>query len=208
MNILYVCTGNICRSTMAEAFSRSMLSSLNGGEITIGSAGLEAEEGQAPPAEVISVMQEYGLDVSGHRAHQLGARDVEDADIILTMAKHNSQRLLTAHQEAVQRIFTLKEFILQGKKKASQLREDDPEKRLSELRSRIRQVDGLNDKKGEMELNRHLSLFFLHYFQVYDHCITIDDPLGQSVDFLRRTTEEIKHCIEELLGPALLGLRD
>ncbi|OFW59722.1 MAG: hypothetical protein A2Y75_04925 [Candidatus Solincola sediminis] len=208
MNILYLCTGNICRSAMAEAFTLQALSTVGSVEAKIKSAGLEAEEGQTPPAEVVSVMGEHGLDISDHHAHRLEAREVEDADIILAMAKHNSQRLLTGHQEAVQKVFTLKEFIIQGKKRASGLEETDPEKRLVELKSLIRRVDGSTLRKGEKGLNHHLGLFFLHYYQIYDHRFTIDDPLGQSMDFMRRTAEEIRHCVEELLGPALLGLHN
>ena len=85
---------------MAEAFLQDILSSGNGYEgITLSSAGLQAVEGENPPAEVIEVMREYDLDVSRHRSHLLNAEDVKDADLILTMAMHNSSRLLTEHQE-------------------------------------------------------------------------------------------------------------
>jgi protein-tyrosine-phosphatase len=193
---------------MAEAFTNARLGKATGARVHVASAGLEAEEGQRPPFDVVAVMKEYGLDISAHAAHKLQAEDVESADLILTMAKHNSQRMLTIFQEAVDKIFTLKEFVIRGLEKAPRVEDKDPEKRLAALRPCIRRVAGFYDESEEMTLNQHLSLFMLHYFSVYDHTFTIDDPLGQSMDFMRRTAEDIRNCVEDLMGPGLLGISD
>lgn len=207
MNILFVCTGNICRSAMAEAFMRDELAAVNGyRDITIGSVGLQAEEGSFPPPEVLAVMEEMGFNISGHRARLLRGEDVEKADLILAMAMHNSSRLLTAYQEAVDRVFTLKEFVIQGEKKGRELEERDPEKRLRELRGWIRHIEGLELEPGKGDLNEQLRLFLLHYFHIYDHSFTIDDPLGQSMDFMHRTAQEIREAIRRLVGADLLSL--
>lgn len=207
MRILFVCTGNLCRSVMAEAFMRDLLrSSRRGKEIEINSAGLEADEGEPPPKEVIAVMSEYGLDVSGYRARRLQRADVEAADLILTMAMHNSQRLLTIHQEAVEKIFTLREFVIQGMKKGREPRGEDMEKRLASMRGWIRRIEGWEPREGETGLDEQLRLFFLHYFHIYDHRFSIDDPLGQSLDFMRRTAEEIRESVHQLMGPGVLAI--
>lgn len=186
---------------------RDALASANGGvDVFLGSAGLEAEEGARPPQEVVSVMREYGLDVSGHEARKLTDEDVEAADLILTMAMHNSSRLLTRYQEAVDRVFTLKEFVIQGEKRGPGIETRDPEARLRELRGWIRNVEGWKPTT-DCDISVQLRLFFLHYFHVYDQGFTIDDPLGQSMDFMRRTAEEIRDAVRRLLGPDLLSLR-
>jgi len=207
LNILFVCTGNICRSAMAEAFLKEEIATANGyNGINVYSVGLQAEEGAPPHPEVLAVMREMGFDLSGHRARPLREEDVDEADLILAMAMHNSSRLLTAHQEAVDRVFTLKEFVIQGEKRGRELEEEDPEKRLQELRGWIRRVEGLELEAGKGELNEELRLFLLHYFHIYDHSFTIDDPLGQSMDFMRRTAHEIREAVHKLAGADLLAL--
>ncbi|MBC7246672.1 MAG: hypothetical protein H5T73_02675 [Actinobacteria bacterium] len=207
VRILFVCTGNVCRSVMAEAFLRQALQGrARDGLVEAVSAGTDAREGEKAPPEVVEVMRGFDLDVSGHRARLLTGADVEGSDLILTMAMHNSQRLLTMYQDAVDRVFTLKEFVIQGKEKGRRLSSRDPETRLRELKGWIRHVEGLEKGPGEGNLNEKLRLFFLHYFYLYDHSFTIDDPLGQSVEFMRRTALEIRDCVREMAGRELLGL--
>lgn len=174
-------------------------------EVEVVSAGLDAVRGERPPPEVQEVMRDYGIDVSGHRAKVLEDAEAERADLILTMALHNSQRLLTRRQELVDRVFTLKEFVLQGEKKSGLLAGSPPEERARALKGWIRGMEGWRPGL-ESDLNTRLRLFMLYYFYVYDHTFTIDDPLGQSMDFLRRTAEEIRDLVVRMAEPGLLGL--
>src|SRR5258708_13929920 len=90
--ILLVCTGNICRSPLAEALLRRDLTARGFPEIEVSSAGTGAWDG-APGSEGADLVGlERGLDLSGHRARLLTRELVEGADLVLTMARHHRAR--------------------------------------------------------------------------------------------------------------------
>jgi len=91
VTILFVCSGNICRSTAAEYYCRKRLSEKYGTDdlsrfgFTIESAGTFMLEGNSPPEEIITIMEKEGIDVRGHTSQPLYPALLEKADIVYTM---------------------------------------------------------------------------------------------------------------------------
>lgn len=80
-NILFLCTGNSCRSQMAEGWARQ----LGGSHVEAQSAGIESH-GRNPRA--IAVMKEAGLDISGQESTQVTDAMLERADLVVTVCGH------------------------------------------------------------------------------------------------------------------------
>lgn len=78
MRVLFVCTGNTCRSPFAEAVARAH-------GIEVESAGLEAYAGDGPPGDAIAVAREFGYDLSSHYARPLTEEMLARADVVIGM---------------------------------------------------------------------------------------------------------------------------
>ncbi len=111
--ILFVCTGNTCRSPMAEVlFNRLAALEQPGYGFRAVSAGLSANGGDHASTNAAKVIKSYsGADLSCHRARELSCDDVDSAYLVLTMSKNHKQYILSMCPGAYQKVFTLKEYV-------------------------------------------------------------------------------------------------
>jgi protein-tyrosine-phosphatase len=83
--ILFVCTGNTCRSPMAEGILGALLNEDFAGRVEIASAGVSAGEAFPASENAMRVSNKRGIDLSGHRSRRLTCEMVRDSDLILVM---------------------------------------------------------------------------------------------------------------------------
>jgi protein-tyrosine-phosphatase len=91
--VLFVCTGNICRSPLAEALFKREALARGHEDLAVSSAGTGAWDGAPASEGAYLVGLEHQLDLSGHRARLLTREIVQEADIIFTMARHHRSRV-------------------------------------------------------------------------------------------------------------------
>lgn len=112
--ILFVCTGNTCRSIMAEALFKDMLGKKKDKfrNIKVISAGTCAWEGDGASPQAVEVLREKGIDITDHSSTPLTPKLIKDSDLILTMTLNHKQAVLYMRPEAKEKTYTLKEYAL------------------------------------------------------------------------------------------------
>ncbi|MCC3302953.1 arsenate reductase/protein-tyrosine-phosphatase family protein [Arthrobacter sp. zg-Y895] len=108
--ILTVCTGNICRSPMAERLLQAGLDSVAPGEFEVTSAGTGALVGSGIEPHVAGFVNIFGGDSAGFAARQLSAEILEGQDLVLGMTRAHRSKIVELAPAFLRRTFTLREL--------------------------------------------------------------------------------------------------
>ncbi|MBW2645178.1 MAG: low molecular weight protein arginine phosphatase [Deltaproteobacteria bacterium] len=114
MNILFVCTGNICRSPTAEGILRKLIAERQTEKIEAASAGLYALPGNSVSRLALQVAQEHGVDLSQHSAQLVSSQLIAWADFVLVMEPAHREGLIACYPEAKKKIFMIRHFADSG----------------------------------------------------------------------------------------------
>ncbi len=106
--VLFVCTGNSCRSVMGEFLLRKMLKDQS--EVEVYSAGTGVYFKTSASAETIAVLKKEGIDASQHQSQQLTSLLLKKSDLILVMTRLHRQQVLERVPEVESRVYLLREF--------------------------------------------------------------------------------------------------
>src|SRR3954447_15181293 len=106
--VLFVCTGNVCPSPMAEGIFRHAVQGR--GHYRVISAGLGAMEGQPPSTHAVEAVKELGIDISSQRSRMLTPSLVAQADYIFGMTHSHVDTVMMLYPQAAEKTFLLREF--------------------------------------------------------------------------------------------------
>lgn len=178
-SILVICTGNICRSPMAEGLLRSVLDRrFAKAAPAVSSAGTIAQKGADPMPESVEAARELGVDIAEHRGRRLTVRMAEEADLLLCMAIEH-RAALEGEPGLGPRAFTLKELV----RLLEILPHPDPDAGPDGLTARVAAAD-LARREGAVPVSMDEE---------------IADPLGQPFEAYRAVAWEIETWIDRLV---------
>lgn len=174
-DVLVLCTGNICRSPMGEAFLAQHLRD-RGIDAHVHSAGLVLD-GRPASRHGVTALEALGFDLRGHRSRIVDGQLLAEADLIVTMAREHLREAVVTRPDVWSRAFTLKELVRRG----GQIGPRRPDESLSDWLARCHEGRSHNDLLGE------------------DPTDDVADPYGSSLSDYERTAREIRDLIDRLV---------
>ncbi len=124
-SVLFVCTGNSCRSVIAEGLFRRMLGEA-GIEIKVSSAGVSSFSGIEPSEETVRVLGERGVDMSQHRGRRINASMANESDIIFVMQNFHKEHILAMAPDVESKVYVVSDFLKHVENKRPDLGIPDP----------------------------------------------------------------------------------
>lgn len=175
VGVVFVCRANRCRSPLAEHLTRQHAQQ-QGLALAVNSMGFLPSGFPTPPAG-IRAADEHGLDLSAHRSRQLEHRELEEADVILALARAEARDLVAQEPQLWPKVFTLKQFLAHTAAQAAPAGAD-----FATWVSAMGQA-----RKRSILLGEHPD-------------DDVADPMGKSIRVWRRTVRELDELTGRLLS--------
>jgi protein-tyrosine phosphatase len=181
--VLHVCTGNICRSPMAELLMRDRLDttygSLAAGVVLDGAGTYAGHNGELINGPAGVVLGELGVDASAHRAQGLTRAAAEHADLVLCATRDHVREVVSRVPAAADRTFTLRQLaaVAAVADAAGLEPTDDPAVRLATLRDLAPHHPAVPPREADIE-----------------------DPYGLPLDVYRATATQIRSAVRSVIG--------
>ncbi|MFA1822694.1 low molecular weight protein arginine phosphatase [Virgibacillus oceani] len=195
MKILFVCTGNTCRSPMAAALVKRRVP-----EAEVESAGIFAGHNQRASQKTIVALKNYDIELE-HKSQPVTDALLNWADIVLTMTTQHKQSLIMEFPNFQDKYFTLKEYVSDADKKIwdelKQKYADYEEKRAMFIKDNGQKLDNNHLNR---ELESHLAEDIEHIKTLEASLLNYDisDPFGGAQETYEKTLQELSHYIDLL----------
>lgn len=165
-----VCTGNLCRSPMAEGLLRAA-AELKGCDMEVSSVGTWAHFGYPAMPESVMVLKNKGIDITGHKSRPVDQQELRAADVVVAMTSVHVKELLQLVPEVKPKLILMKELV--------------------ELA-----LEGELPPTAEARLSRLLGAPRPEWRRALD----LDDPIGKPIGAYEKTAAEIEMGVEVLMS--------
>ena len=173
MRVHFVCTGNICRSPMAEYLLRNALEERGCHDVEVDSSGTWATAGIPATSDAADTLAAKGLDLSAHRARHLEPSYVDAADLVVVMTSVHEREVLEIVPEADSKLLLLKE--------------------LAEMKS------ALDDTADPSDASERLAAFLRAPRPERRRALDVDDPMGLPITAYQRCASELRAGVDALV---------
>jgi protein-tyrosine phosphatase len=166
--ILFVCTGNLCRSPSAAWFLSERVHTEGPAEVVIRSAGTRGAS-NGPPAKLVKEGAAIGMDLDGHVPRRMAVVDIQRADLVIGMAREHVRETVLMEEASFSKAFTLREFVRRGSEIGARALEEPLSEWLERMHGLRRHLDLIGDSGPD----------------------DIPDPMGGSSEDYRKMLNEV-----------------